>query len=237
MRDRTASFKALAKIVANLSDEEQLAIIDHPKRFGDLMCQFAAEVASSTYVIPVHDKDVPLPHRAAARTWRQYARAHDYNGPIAWRVKEGFTLRSHAQTAGPCSGLRYISYWDEITGDAPTDKCIVFWVPRLVSSSMDKTFVQMEERREEAKRCLELPDNHATSFGGISLLFALVLAHFKRVGERVPLKEFFAVSDSLGVEGNRLIVGGFNKSGLQCANTVGKPRYDVGFFLLGVELL
>lgn len=235
--NRKASFNAIASIIFRLPDDEQLAIVEQPKRFRELMVSLAAEVASSTFVVSIDDKDVPEQYMVAVKCWRMYAAEFNYAGPVAWKVKDGFSLKINAPLVGPCyRNLKDIQKWD-IQNDEPTKNSIVFWVPRLASVSMDRTFTEMEMIRDLLKKRLELPNNHATSFGSISLLFALILAHFKRKGERVPLKNFFAISDSVGVEGNRLIVGDFGGSGLQCSDTVGRPRYDLGFFLLGVDLL
>lgn len=113
----------------------------------------------------------------------------------------------------------------------------MFWVPRLVENSTSKTIPQMEQLRKDMAKQYKLPAHHGTSFGSIALLFALIMAHFKRTGERVPLKYLYAASDTFRVDGYRLIAGYFHENGLNCIDWDGDACDGVGFFLLGVEEL
>jgi hypothetical protein len=167
--------------------------------------------------------------------WRKLATLMGYTGPVAWLVKQGFTLKKRAQLAGPChDNLREIHdlYWFR---DYPTDDCLVFWIPRLAEGSMRKGFEQMEEYRAELKKRYELPGNHATSFGSIQLLFALIFAHFNFTGgERASLDRCSAMSDTRCVN-DHIFAGCFFDDGLDCNRHGLHIGDDVGFFLLGVE--
>ncbi len=195
-----------------------------------------SNASSDTYVVPLGDAEVPEKYHEDTVKWRKYAVALGYTGPVVWKVRKGFTLKSHAPLAGPCyKQLVYIQNWD-IENDETTKDSFVFWAPRLAKGSTNKTIFQMKELRAEIRQNYNLPANHATSFGSISLLFALILAHFKRAGERVPLKHCYAASDSFYSVDFFLFAGGFGESGLDCDYWGVSDGDRVGFFLLGEEL-
>lgn len=230
------SFASVVNALSGLSDQELSAITEKPDLFKQFAGKLAADIVANTYVVPLGDAEVSEQYRKTATQWRKYAAALGYTGPVAWQVKEGFTLKLHAPLAGPCYGkLNYLQSW-ELKNDEPTQNSIVFWVPRLAEGSTSKTISQMEKLRLKLQQQYELPEHHATSFGSIALLFALILAHFKRTGERVPLKYFYAASDALHADGYRLFAGNFDGAGLRCGYWGEDSCGDVGFFLLGVEL-
>ena len=235
--NRKASYVYVAAALANLSDDELSAIVEKPEQLKQFAGSLVTDIVANTYVVHLDDKDVPEQYAAATASWRKYAASLGYTGPVAWQVKEGFTLKSHAPLAGPCyDKLNYLQEW-ELKGDEPTKNSIVFWVPRLAEGSTSKTIPQMEKLRGDLRQQHELPAHHATSFGSVALLFALILAHFKRTGERVPLKTFYAASDTFRADGIRLIAGYFDGSGLYCYYWSEGACDGIGFFLLGVEEL
>lgn len=153
------------------------------------------------------------------------------------KVKAGYTLKGHAsQDKNSYSKLGYLQSWS-LKNDEPTKDSLVFWVPRLADGSTSKTTPQMEKLRKEYRKNYSWPAHHATSFGSIALLFALILAHFKRTGERVPLQYLYAASDTFLVDGCRLVAGSFGELGLFCLRWNEGAGGLVGFFLLGVEEL
>lgn len=232
-----ASYVSVAKALADLSDQELSAIAEKPGLLKEFAAKLLVDSAANIYVVHMDDKDVPEQYRKTVASWRKYASDVGYTGPVAWKVKAGFTLKTHAPQAGPCyNQLKYLQDWN-LTNDEPTKDSLVFWVPRLVENSTSKTIPQMEILRKGAGRHYKLPAHHGTSFGSIALLFALILAHFKRTGERVPLKYQYAASDAFRVDGSRLIAGGFGGNGLDCRHWREDANGDVGFFLLGVEEL
>lgn len=232
-----ASYVSVAAALDKLTAEELSALAEKPELLKKFAGELVADIVANTYVVHMDDKDVPEQYREAAAKWRKYAASLGYTGPVAWKVREGFILKTHAPLAGPCYiKLEYLQDWDP-KNDEPTKDSIVFWVPRLANGSTSKTITQMEKLRDKLRQRYELPAHHAKSFGSIAFLFVLILAHFKRTGERVPLKTFYAVSDSFHVDGNRLIAGYFDVGGLRCLGWVGHHCGFIGFFLLGVELL
>jgi len=167
--------------------------------------------------------------------WRKLAALMGYTGPVAWLVKQGFTLKKHAPLVGPCyENLGYLQGWN--FNDDPTDNCLAFWVPRLAENSTGKNIKAMEAHRAELKKRYELPGNHATTFGSIQLQFALILAHFKRTGERVLSGRYYAASDS-HEDGCRLVVGDFSGDGLSGGGWDDSGGDSVCCFLLGIETL
>lgn len=174
----------------------------------------------------------------AVASWRKYAGTVGYTGPVAWKVKKGFTLKTHAPKAGPCyDQLNYLKGWS-LKDDVPTTDSLVFWVPKLAEGSLAKTAAEMKELQAALHMQHKLPKNHCSSFGSIALLFALILAHFKRTGKRVPANFYYAASDSFHEGCGRLIAGDFDGDGLDCSHWDGRFGLGIiGCFLLGVETL
>jgi len=204
------------------------------------------------FVIPMSDEEVRLKYPQFAdrlAPWRKLACSMGYgdNRPLAWLIRPGFTLKI-APSVGPCyQNLKRLD-WDYFP-DEPTEHSLVFWIPRLASKSDphktigtdDKKVCQMVAYRAEIRRKFGLPDNHATTFGSIELLFALILANFKISGEVEP-GFYYAVSDTLLSGAYPMLAGGFvHYRELICKELAPwsasvSPEY-VGFFFLGVEKL
>jgi hypothetical protein len=233
--NRNASYVSVAAALASFTANELSVFAEKPELFKQFASKLVADTVANTYVVHLDDKDVPEQYRETVAKWRKYAASLGYTGPVAWKVKEGFTLKTHASLAGPCyEKLECLQDWG--MNDEATKDSIVFWVPRLAEGSTSTTVLQMEALRTELRQRYELPAHHATSFGSIALLFALILAHNKRTGERVPLKTLYAASDSLHAAGLRLVAGSFDGDGLHCRGWDEGSNDNVGFFLLGVEL-
>jgi hypothetical protein len=227
----------VVKALSGLSDEELTVIADKPELLKEFAAKRVADNIANIFVVHMDDKDVPDLHRETVTNWRKYASDLGYTGPVAWRVKVGFTLKSHAPLAGPCyNKLGYLQNW-ELKNDEPTKDSLVFWVPRLARDSVSTTIPQMEKIRKDLRKHYKMPAHHSTTFGSIALLFALILAHFKRTGERVPLQYQYAASDTFHVGGDRLLAGVFSEGGLYCLDWSEGAYGNVGFFLLGVEEL
>ncbi|MFA6227870.1 MAG: hypothetical protein WC668_01655 [Patescibacteria group bacterium] len=238
MARRKASVAALLAMLKDLSPEELLALTDNPGEVKKLGGELVIKEIVNTFAIPLSDSEMleRFPQFADRLIpWRKLAALMGYTGPVAWLIKQGFTLKKHAPLVGPCyDNLGYLQGWN--FGDNPTDDCLVFWVPRLAKNSTGKTIKAMEKHRAELKKRYKLPGNHATYFGSIQLQFALTLAHFKRTGERVPLNLRYAASDTL-YNGSRLIAGSFEDSGFYCDHWAEFGFGGIGFVLLGVEKL
>ncbi len=86
---------------------------------------------------------------------------------------------------------------------------------------------------------LELPTNHMSGFGKVSLVAGLILAHFKATGERIPLNEYWVRTDTCDADGLCLDLGKFVSAGLFCGYWLcgGDADGDVGVLALGVEVL
>jgi hypothetical protein len=154
--------------------------------------------------------------------WRKYAAACGYTGPVTW-------------LCAACD-----RFWEEV-GRVAFQRTIrttsvAFWVPRLAAESTSKTITQMTALRKKLHKKHRLPPGHCQSFGSDVLITALIQAHFKRVGERVPLGHLYAASDTLRAEGGRLILSR-RAGGIDYLGWLGDAGVNVGFFLLGVEEL
>lgn len=231
-----------------LTDEERLAFSSSHVVLKDALAWRVREIKRSTYATHLSDGEAVkliAQQRGCERSeaeallkifcWRKYASDMGYTGPVAWKVRPGFTLKTHAPLAGPCyRNLDYLQAAD--FADEPTADSLVFWVPRLVNESTSKNVPQMQTHRAEQRVDYKLPEHHCTSFGSIGLLFALMFAHFNRTGERALQGQFYAVSDTLDADGRRLTVGSWDSDGLDCGSTVDPGNdHGVGYFLLGVE--
>lgn len=237
--DRKATAAALLAALNDLSEEQMLAMADNSGKVKEFLSGLVAEETANNFAVPLSDNELRQKYSQFAdrlAPWRKLAALRGYTGPVVWLVRQGFTLKKHASLVGPCyENLQYLQSWN--FNDDPTDDCLVFWIPRLAEKSRGKNIRAMELYRTELKKRYELPGNHATYFGSIQLLFALILANFKRNGDRVPLNCLYAASDSLNV-GNRLIAGSFGVDGLNCVDWIGSDGHSyIGFFLLGVETL
>ena len=245
--NRKISFDCVVAWWLGLSDEQKSAFGDDTTKVAAFLDARAKEIEENTFVIHLLDKEaiqfliqhkgyISYKAQAIVKAWRKYAILMGYNGPVAWKVKQGFTLKTHAPLAGPCyENLEYLQNWR--FEDTSTLDTLVFWIPRLVHNSMSKTVTEMEQYRGELQVHYEMPTNHCISFGSIALQFALLLTHFKRTGERVLPGGFYMVSDTLNLDGScRLVAGNFGSDGLSCYDWNGScGSHDVGFFLIGIE--
>lgn len=248
MKTRVASYKAVQAALRILGDEELLALADNPKAVKQFLKDLAKKANDGTFVTPMDDDEViqflmdrkgesETEARAKVKAWRETATKMDYRGPIAWLVRGGFTLKSDAPKAGPTwQSLDYLQGW-ELQNDESTVDSLVFWIPKLAENSTGKNYQQMVSHRGFLRDTYKLPASHCQSFGSIALLFALILGYYKLKGDRVPANLLYAASDTLRVDGSRLIAGDFHQDGLYCDDWHDDAFGVVGFFLLGVERL
>jgi hypothetical protein len=190
------------------------------------------------YFTPITDADVPTEHQATLAKYRKLAEEHGVSADVSlcYRVRTGFTLKRHAPRAGRChDDLQYIQNWH--FKDTPTKNCLVFWVPRLVEDSTPKTLDQQRQLLLELRQRLELPEHHLSDFGEVSLVAGLVLAHSKITGERIPLEDMSARTDTRHADGRVLCLCPFGEGGLYCGLWYWSAGcYNIGVFALGVEL-
>lgn len=235
--NRKASFNALAALLTTLTDDEQNALVDNPDKLKALATQLAQEAVQNTFFLPISDKDLPQQLQSVVTKWRKLASDFGYVGPVAWRVKAGFTLKGHAPQAGPCyEGYKYLQDWN-LENDTPTMDGIVFWIPRLVEGSTSKNVKEQQKLLGEVRTRYDLPEHHLTSYGSAALLSGLIHAHFKRTGERTPLNGLYSRTDTLRVDGYRLLVGDFDETGLNCVHWYVDGRLGgLGVFPVAVEM-
>jgi hypothetical protein len=234
--NRRASFNALATQITNLSNEQQLALVDNPGALAELAVAFVQKAIENTFVVHIDDKDVSEPLRAMIAKWRRFASELGYNGPVAWRVREGYTFKEHAaKNPHVYDKYGYLQTWE--FEDRATPNAIVFWVPRLVPGSTNKNADEQREVLTAIQMRLELPEHHLSGFGDVSLVAALILAHFKRTGERTPLKLDYVRTDTRIDADILLALGYFDEGGLYCDYWWGSNRDGhIGVFALGVGL-
>jgi hypothetical protein len=191
------------------------------------------------FFTPLADSEVPEQYQSLVPLWRKLAALLGYDGPIAWRVRAGFTLKQHAPKAGCCyKNFDYLQDWG-LQNDESTKNSIVFWIPRLAPESAGKTTEEQLALLSSFREQAELPAHHLKNFGSAALLSGLIITHFNLTGERVPLNQLWTRTDVLHVDGFRLSLGDFDSFGLDCDFwlQVGDRYGTLGCFLLGVEEL
>ena len=233
--NRKASFNAIAAIITALSDEEQVALVDKGEEFKEFVKGLVRAVVESTFFTAISDKDAPAHLAEAVVKWRKLASDLGYTGPVLWLVKAGFTLKSHAPLAGPCHRqFSYLQDWD-LKNDESTADSTVFFIPRIIATGKD-----VEEQKQalaELRAKYDLPASPLNSFGPAAMIAGLILAHFKRTGERAPLNIDWVRTDTLDSDGDRLCLGGFGEDGgLFCGFWDDDRVAGLGVFPLGVEM-
>lgn len=236
MANRKASFNAVAAIITRLTDEGQVALVDNVEKFLEFVDELVCEVAENTFFTHIADKDAPAHLADAVAKWRKLASDLGYTGPVLWVVKAGFTLKSHAPLAGPCyEKFAYLQDWP-LQNDEPTADCLAFFIPRIIAT--EKNAEEQKQALAELRAKYDLPANHLNSFGSAALVSGLILAHFKRTGERTPLNTDWVRTDTLNSDGDRLRLGGFGGRGLYCNGYRWGDDRDgyLGVFPLGVDV-
>jgi hypothetical protein len=222
MKRRKASARAVAAMVMEMSDEELLAMVDHGPEVRDFLANLVEKSAEGAFVTYMSDEELveQFPQYADfIPKYRRLAADLGYSGPVAWRVRAGFTLKEHAPKSGPCyENFGYLRDWE--FEDKPTRDCLVFWIPRLFPKSTAKDVDEQMELLSKTRERFELPEHHLSSLGSVALNTALILAEHKRSGDRVPLDRYYIRTDTRDSDGYRLRLGLFGGSGLDCGHWV-----------------
>ena len=235
--NRKASFNGVADAIKGLSDEEQVAIVESRGALKAFAAKLVVEKRSKIYIVHLDDQDVSEKFQPLVPKYRQLAMELGYSGPIAWQVRAGFTLKTHASQAGPCyKKFQYLQDWN-LKNDEPTKDSLVFWIPRLLMGSKGKSVNGQMKLLAETRSRLELPEHHLKSFGSAGDLSGLIFAPFKRTGERVPLNGDWTRTDTFHADGDRLGLGDFDRAGLHCHGWHWDEdgNDSLGCFPLGVE--
>lgn len=206
--------------------------LENPEGMASVVAQ-----ASIEYFTPLADTEVPESHAATLAKYRRLATEWGVpvTTPVCYKVRAGFTLKSHAALLGPCvKDFQYLRDWD--FSDEPTTDCLVFWVPRLVPNSTSKTRDEQLALLGEIRTRLELPAHHLVNLGSVAQGVGLILAHYKATKERVPLGDLWARTETCRVGGYRLSLR-WGDGRLYCDYWVWGDgrRGHVGVFALGVE--
>ncbi len=169
-------------------------------------------------------------------SWRCSVDHFGYHGSPFWLSRAGFTQKSHASQLGPCyQGFEYLQGWD--FDDQPTKDSVLFCPPRLLPNSLSKSVAKQNALLAKLREKYELPAHFFKSFGEPSQLSGIILANHNQTGERVPLDNLWARTDScLRGSGSRLNLGDFGRDGLDCVHWDWDVdgNDDLGCFALGV---
>lgn len=248
MKERKASYRSVAALLDQLDEPELLALADHPREVEKLAQELVARAGENTFFVPIHDKDLPENLYEIATKWRRLAAELGYPGPVAWKVRAGFTLEQAVPKVRPYHKnppLPKPAFLpppprvgeSEIQKDESTKDSIVFWIPRLLLGSTGKAVEGQMKLLADLRARYDLPASHLASFGLAVLLAGLILAHFKITGERVPLNRYWTRTDTLHASGHRLRLGCFGSdAGLLCDHSDWEDMGNdsLGCFALGV---
>ena len=231
---RKASSGDFATLFISLTEGERLALVDHPNELKRFSQRLIMRSARSAFFVPLLDDEVTKELTIILTSWRKLARYLSYFGPIVWKVRAGFTLLKHASRAGPCyQDFKYL-----VNGRAPRDEptadSYVFWIPRLVYESRNKSPEEQLLILSELRQKFYLPENHLTSLGSVALIAGLILAHLKFFGDRVPLGREWVCTDTPNHNGGRFSLGDFDGE-LYCEDLEMPKAKNLGCFPLGVE--
>lgn len=208
---------------------------------GNRLAKAMVEVVGPRFVTPLHDDEVPEQFAKYLDPWHRmgFDDFGRYRGPVVCRVAANCRLAEDCPRLGPCQkDWTYLAESNWARGnDEPTKEAIVFFIPRIVPGSLAKSVDKQMDILEELRQKHGLPSHHLTSFGDASLDAALVFAHYKRTGERIPEKRLWVRTRSYLADCSRLILGGFDERGLVCHECYYEDdRFDdLGCFALGVE--
>jgi hypothetical protein len=191
---------------------------------------------SLEYFTPLPDADVSEHHQATLAKYRRLAAEHGVPATTAvcYRVRAGFTLKTHAPKAGPCyCGFNYLQGWN--FQDDPTSESLAFWVPVILNFSTEKTVDRQIAYLAFLNDRLQLPAHHMSGFGQVALVAGLILAHFRATGKRVPRNILYVRTDTCDADGRRLDLH-WDGAALRCGRWDDDADYLLGAFALGVEL-
>lgn len=246
--------RAVSSLMLALADDEIAALVhpDSVKRVRWFAAAMAKRIAYGSkekrvskprdFVVPVCDAEVAdllLGSREAATAkvlaWRTLAEEMGRCGtPVAYRVRPGFALLTHAPLAGPCVGFHAVHRWG-IQNDESTHDSIVFWVPGLVKETIGQAVGQQLKVLAQTRERLKLPAHHMEGLGSAALVSALMLAHHRSTGENVPVDGFSARTETKTGDGHNLRLR-FVEDGLTCGRFWKRSmEAHCGCFALAVE--
>ncbi len=238
---------AFVHLWGQLDADERVMLLDQRmlSRVRRLLQRAVRRMAANIFATPLNDEEavhllvklkgmVRKEALGLVATWRRLAAELGYTGPIAWKVREGFTLKGHGPKAGPCAvGWKDLQSWN-LKKDKPTIASIVFWIPRILPGSFSKTTNSQRTLLWEVQTRFGLPAHHLDSFGDAALLTVLTHAYMQRIGERAPINEYFIRTDTIRGDGNRLSLF-WKENELHCVGLHDDADAIVGVFALGVE--
>lgn len=180
---------------------EQLAY-----RINDLGKQLSSE-----YFVPIFDEDVPAHLSELLAKWRKMAVMLNYDGPIVWSVKAGFNLIHHSQLYAN----NFDCYPELRKG---MDHSLIFWMPKFIPNSNDKTVQEQLAILTDWQRMFELPEGHLC-LGEASIIGGLILSYFRFSCEDYPKEEISIHTETIDAEKNRYAITFGNMRHVECGST------------------
>jgi len=233
-----------------LQDHEIATLRRYPWLLKEFVANLAAEDNKNTFFRPLRDDELPKQYHEVLEKWRRLAQAHQYTGPVAWHVRNGYSLKEHPLWW--IKGDRYrevaIQYnWAfDLKYDEPTRLCIVFWIPRLLIGTTGLVTTQQRTVLEKTRKEYGLPEHHLSSFGSATLIAGLLYEYDKIDASWEYTVQTETLTDSRCAGGGFMNVYVDTQKWCKSNNTNPRTLYlasgasrgpNVGVFPLGIENL
>ncbi len=188
-----------------------------------------------TFFVPIEDDNVPRKLMSRVINWRKMASNMGYEGPVVWRVCQGFTLKWHAPLAGPClNNFDHLQDWS-LEKDETTQSALVFFIPRVVTETLGRVESDQARILAGVRIKYSLPKHHLTSFGSAGLLAGLLLAHVRHFSDKSSLDRFAARTDTIRGQDQKFLGLHFDEDSLNCCDGESVCDRSVGVFPLAAE--
>lgn len=227
------SLDALQRVIRNSA---------FPERLRELVLSFANEY----FVLLTDEEAIDWLVKRAKKSlkearqivdgWRQQARAHGIADIVRLHalVHSGATLKRDIPKLGPCSeDFTYLQNWN--FPDPETEHSLVSWIPVPLSDSTKKNVDEQTTLVAAFKAETVLPAWYKVTFGSVTHVAGLVLAHQKATNQD-PLNGLVLRTDTCSAGGDRLGLGRHDGR-LYCGRWIwgGDGRYSsVAVFAVGV---
>lgn len=257
----SSSVKAAADLLG-ISSEEATLLFQHKENFHSFLQQsgfesfledLTASIELNKFITAISDDKairvlvdargwIRSRAESVVKGWRTYAAKQNYNGPVAWLVLPGFTLRGHARRLGPClQDFDYVLIRD-MGESAPTVHSLVFWIPCSAPQGSNLTVAEAMQLRKVLLKEYGITESRKGGFGSHTLLYGLLLTSLRRTGSLVLSGRERVLTDTemmVGAHKGKLttigILGGQLVSHV-CTNPRQRDK-NRSFFLLQMEAL
>jgi len=244
------TWSGVTAAIKGLSDEERLAIQEHPGRFKAAVAELARWVRENTFFIWLNDREAITKReelglerpKEVVQAYRALTIREGGSGPAALLVKAGCTLKRHIPQIGLCyKGWSFLQELN-LKNDAPTQATLVHVVPRVPMKSFGQDVNGQQELLASLRQEFSLPAHHFSTFAPAVTGAGILLSHARLTGDKGAIlrkQKNYVRTDTLHCNGWRLLLSYYGDM-LACeewGDCDDLCDEDVGCFALGVETL